>query len=111
MRKKAASGSNQDMPIGTTYGLRGNLIESLFGAYGPVAGLVGIEVGVVSVVINIESPALKRRPGDNAMKNVTSKPELSHSAIESTSHLFDTWCAPLEDMIRGQVRGLIEEMI
>jgi hypothetical protein len=31
---------------------------------GPVAGLVGIEVGVVSVVINLESPALKRRPGD-----------------------------------------------
>src|SRR6516225_11496619 len=41
-------------------------------AAGPVAGLVGIEGGVVSGVINLESPALKRRPGDNAMKNVTS---------------------------------------
>src|SRR5450755_4369222 len=45
------------------------------------------------------------------MKNVTSKPELSHSAIESNSHLFDDWFDPIEDMIRGQVRGLIEEMI
>ena len=78
---------------------------------GPVAGLVGIEGGVVSGVINLESPALKRRPGDHAMKNVTSKPELSHSAIETNSHLFDDWFDPIEDMIRGQVRGLIEEMI
>jgi hypothetical protein len=45
------------------------------------------------------------------MKNVTSKPELSHPAIESNSHLFDDWFDPIEDMIRGQVRGLIEEMI
>ena len=45
------------------------------------------------------------------MKNVTSKPALSHSAIESNPHLFDDWFDPIEDMIRGQVRGLIEEMI
>ena len=45
------------------------------------------------------------------MKNVTSKPEPSHFAIESNSHLFDDWFDPIEDMIRGQVRGLIEEMI
>src|ERR1700693_6060233 len=45
------------------------------------------------------------------MKNVTSKPELSHPAIESKSHLFDDWFDPIEDMIRGQVRGLIEEMV
>src|SRR6516165_2486295 len=45
------------------------------------------------------------------MKNVTSKPELSHSAIETNSHLFDDRIDPIEDMIRGQVRGLIEEMI
>jgi putative transposase len=45
------------------------------------------------------------------MKNVTSKPELSHPAIESNSHLFDDWFDPIENMIRGQVRGLIEEMI
>jgi putative transposase len=36
------------------------------------------------------------------MKNVTSK---------TNSHLFDDWLDPIEDMIRGQVRGLIEEMI
>ena len=45
------------------------------------------------------------------MKNVTSKPELSHPAIESNSHLFDDWFDPIESMIRVQVRGLIEEMI
>ena len=45
------------------------------------------------------------------MKNVTSKHEPSHPAIESNSHLFDDWFDPIEDMIRGQVRGLIEEMI
>jgi hypothetical protein len=32
-------------------------------------------------------------------------------AIESNSHLFDDWFDPIENMIRGQVRGLIEEMI
>ena len=32
-------------------------------------------------------------------------------AIESNSHLFDDWLDPIENMIRGQVRGLIEEMI
>jgi hypothetical protein len=26
-------------------------------------------------------------------------------------HLFDDWFDPIEDMIRGQVRGLIEELI
>src|ERR1700692_446960 len=45
------------------------------------------------------------------MKNVTSKPELSHPTIESNFHLFDDWFDPIENMIRGQVRGLIEEMI
>jgi hypothetical protein len=45
------------------------------------------------------------------MKNVTSKPELLHSAIETDSHPLDDWFDPIEDMIRGQVRGLIEEMI
>jgi len=45
------------------------------------------------------------------MRNVSSKPELSHPTIESNSHLFDDWFDPIENMIRGQVRGLIEEMI
>ena len=45
------------------------------------------------------------------MKNVISKPKPSHPAIESNSHLFDDWFDPIENMIRGQVRGLIEEMI
>src|SRR6202166_3085323 len=45
------------------------------------------------------------------MKNVTSKAELSHPAKASTSPLFDDWFDPIKDMIRGQFRGLIEEMI
>ena len=39
------------------------------------------------------------------------KPELSHSTIESNSHLFDDWFDPIETGIRDRVRGLIEEMI
>ena len=45
------------------------------------------------------------------MKNVTTAPELSHSTIESNSHLFDDWFDPIEIGIRDRVRGLIEEMI
>src|SRR3977135_1635895 len=45
------------------------------------------------------------------MKTVTSTSQLWHSTTESNSHLFDDWFDPIEDMIRGQVRGLIEEMI
>ena len=45
------------------------------------------------------------------MKNVTTAPELSHSTIESSSHLFDDWFDPIETGIRDRVRGLIEEMI
>src|SRR6202162_1947498 len=45
------------------------------------------------------------------MKTVTTTSQLWHSTTESNSHLFDDWFDPIEDMIRGQVRGLIEEMI
>jgi putative transposase len=45
------------------------------------------------------------------MKTVTTKPELLHSASLSNSHLFDDWFDPIESMVRGQVRGLIEEMV
>ena len=45
------------------------------------------------------------------MKDVTTAPELSHSTIESNSHLFDDWFDPIETGIRDRVRGLIEEMI
>jgi hypothetical protein len=38
-------------------------------------------------------------------------PDLSHSTIESNSHLFDDWFDPIEIGIRDRVRGLIEEMI
>jgi transposase-like protein len=45
------------------------------------------------------------------MKNVTTAPDLSHSTIESNSHLFDDWFDPIKTGIRDRVRGLIEEMI
>ena len=45
------------------------------------------------------------------MKTVTTTSQLWHSTTESNSHLFDDWFDPIEDMIREQVRGLIEEMI
>ena len=32
------------------------------------------------------------------MKDVTSKPEPSHLAFESNSHLFDDWFDPIENM-------------
>jgi len=44
-------------------------------------------------------------------RGVTRAPTATHPAIESNSHLFDDWSDPIENMIRGQVRGLIEEMI
>jgi hypothetical protein len=42
------------------------------------------------------------------MTSVTTKPEPSHSTIESNSHLFDGWFDPIETGIRDRVRGLIE---
>ena len=45
------------------------------------------------------------------MKNVTSKPEPSHPAIESNSHLFDDWFDPIEAGVRDRVRGFIQAMI
>jgi len=45
------------------------------------------------------------------MKTVTTTAELLHSASLSNSHLFDDWFDPIESMVRGQVRGLIEAMV
>src|SRR5215467_10670948 len=80
---------------------------------GPVAGSVGIEGGVVSGVINLESlrVILERQAGDHAMKTVTTTPELLHATTESNSHLFDDWFDPIEAGVRDRVRELIEEMI
>ena len=39
------------------------------------------------------------------MKNVISKPEPSHPAIESNSHLFDDWFDPIENMTGFQPTG------
>ncbi len=45
------------------------------------------------------------------MTSVTTKPELSQPATDSSSQLFDDWFDPIESGIRDRVRGLIEEMI
>ena len=45
------------------------------------------------------------------MNNVASKPELSPSAIETNSHLFDDWFDPIETEVRDRARGFIEELI
>jgi putative transposase len=76
----------------------------------PSRKLVGIESGVVSEV-ETESPAYERRIGDHAMSKIITKSDLLHSPIENPSLLFNDWFDPIEDGIRGQVRGFIEELI
>src|SRR5882757_11220189 len=79
---------------------------------GAVAELVGIEVGVVSGVIKTSNhPALKRRIGDHAMTNTTTKSDSSQPAAETTSRLFDNWFDPLETEVRARARQFIEELI
>ena len=66
-------------------------------AFGGVAGMVGIESGVVSGVFNLEPSGVEApdwRPRH-----------------ETAVHLFDSWIDPLETEIRGRVRGFIEELI
>src|SRR5215475_2571896 len=74
-----------------------------------VAGLVGIDGGVVSGVINLESSALERRTGDHAMTNITTKLESEPGA--AAVHLFDNWFDPIETGLRDRVREFIHTMI
>lgn len=75
------------------------------GCRGAVAELVGIEVGVVSGVIKTSNhPALKRRTGDHAMTNTTTKSDSSQPAAETTSRLFDNWFDPIETEVRARAR-------
>ena len=45
------------------------------------------------------------------MTNGTTKPELLQSSSDVSPHLFDDWFDPIEEQLRKQVRGFIEEMI
>jgi hypothetical protein len=56
---------------------------------GAIRNVVGIESGAVSGVIKPRSPAYERRLGDHAMMSVTTKPEFSQPAIETSCGLFD----------------------
>lgn len=82
------------------------------GCRGAVAELVGIEVGVVSGVIKtLNHPALKRRTGDHAMTNTTTKSDSSQPAAETTSRLFDNWFDPIETEVRARARQFMEELL
>ena len=65
---------------------------------GAVAGVVGIESGVVSGVINLESSGVEA-------------PDWRHPETDTAIHLFDNWIDPIETAIRGRIRGFIEELI
>jgi hypothetical protein len=75
---------------------------------GAVGGLVGIEGGVVSGVINLESPGVGAPGRDHAMRNVTTELELLQSSADVSPHLFEDWFDPIEEQLRKQIRGFIE---
>ena len=72
-----------------------------------VAELVGIEVGVVSGVLTLTSPALTRRRenGDHALASPTT---LTPAEGE---FLLDGWFDPIEAGLRTRVRGFIETLL
>ena len=74
---------------------------------GAVAGLVGIEGGVVSEVINLESSGVEARTGDHAMTRDTTKT----AACSVDEVLFDNWFDPIESALRDRARNFIEELI
>jgi len=45
------------------------------------------------------------------MTNVTTKLELLQSSTDVSPHLFEDWFDPIEEQLRKQIRGFIEEMI
>ena len=76
---------------------------------GPVGRVVGIEGGVVSGEPR-NRPALVRRTGDHAMKNITRKSNSSQPAAETAVYLFDDWFDPIEAGVRDRVREFIQAM-
>jgi hypothetical protein len=70
--------------------------------------LVGIDGGVVSGVINLESSGVEGRTGDHAMMSDTTKPDSWQPAAEKTVGLFDNWFDPIESEVRARAREFIE---
>src|SRR5262249_50551139 len=77
---------------------------------GPVAGLVGIEGGVVSEETS-NHPALKRQTGDHAMTSNITKTAPSQGEAQTAPQLFDDWFDPIETAVRQRAREFIEELI
>jgi hypothetical protein len=74
---------------------------------GAVAGVVGIESGVVSGVINLESPGVGapgRRPRHD---KCYTKSELLQGTTTASSRLFDDWFDPIETRVRDRVVAAI----
>src|SRR5204863_2534441 len=74
---------------------------------GAVAGLVGIEGGVVSGVINLESSGVEAPDWRPRHDEHTTKLESSQPAAETAVHLFDHWFDPIEAGLRDRVREFI----
>jgi hypothetical protein len=64
---------------------------------GAVAGVVGIEGGVVSGVFNLETSGVRASDWRPRHDSVTTKPGSSQPADETAVYLFDNW------MIRSKV--------
>jgi transposase-like protein len=62
-------------------------------------------------VSNPNRLTLERQAGDHAMTSVTTKPEISQPAAESSPHLFDDWVDAIEVEIRERAREFIQELI
>jgi hypothetical protein len=67
---------------------------------GPIAGLVGIDGGVVSWVTNLESPDVRAPGRGPRMKKVTTTPELAPSTTESNS---EDWFDPIESKTQKEL--------
>src|SRR2546423_5769396 len=80
-------------------------------AAGGVAGVVGIEGGVVSGSSTSNRPTLVRRTGDHAMNSITRKSDSSQPAAETAVYLFDDWFDPIETGVRDRVREFIQAMV
>jgi hypothetical protein len=74
-----------------------------------VARLIGIECGVVSRVVNLESSsveALDWRPGHDEQRSL-----IHRSPQPKAVDLFDNWFDPIETEVRARAREFIEGMI
>src|SRR5262249_39612117 len=78
---------------------------------GGVAGLVGIESGVVSGLLNPNDSALGSADGDHAMERTITKPAVLHAEGGASAQLFEDWFDPIESAVRAQVRHFIEGLI